>query len=379
MSYEVVGEGTYGCVTKPNLPCKHGKNTRKRKNRLTKIMTKEHALDEYNEMLAITRARGIKKYIISMPDICEPKLDADFFKTVQQCDNDDFPKLRPNDFALLVLEDGGISLKTFSDKFLPTLSTRDVEIFFTKIKTLLDGLVYFQKHNIIHHDIKTQNVVYNIQTGNLRYIDFGLMKMKTEMIRESKENDNGMAQKWANFPPEYDCANKRDYHVCDYKMNYDDFLTRLVNTFDSYSFGIMMLKIVKTARKYRKIPAMAGQILSMYFSRMGDPDIHQRDYELEHMVKQYPHLCKKVGIWRQETPNPTAKSVKMQSKLEKTVNMTPSEKQNLYTALKKRHDCRLGYERYQNDRCLKICKPGYERNPQTRRCRKKRGKDMDKD
>src|SRR6056300_1467188 len=95
----VIGEGTYGCVMKPSLRCKtnHTDYTHK----LSKVMLKKHALQEYKEMQQITALSGIEKYIISMPRLCEPQIDKTFIHSIAQCENEKFKKANVNDFRML--------------------------------------------------------------------------------------------------------------------------------------------------------------------------------------------------------------------------------------------------------------------------------------
>ena len=72
---KVIASGGFGCVFSPALKCK-GK--RREKNKISKVMTKKHAIAEYNEII------NIKKKLIKIPnysnfflvdnfDICEPE------------------------------------------------------------------------------------------------------------------------------------------------------------------------------------------------------------------------------------------------------------------------------------------------------------------
>ena len=54
---EVIGEGTYGCVTKPSLVCKGSK--RNYSHKVSKIMIKKYAKKEHNDMKQITKIDGI--------------------------------------------------------------------------------------------------------------------------------------------------------------------------------------------------------------------------------------------------------------------------------------------------------------------------------
>ena len=116
MMPDVIGEGTYGCVTKPSVKCKNKKVDYK--NKLSKIMRNKDAITEYNEMKKISRTPAIEKYIVSLPEICDPITDDVFHKTIENCDNEKFPYMRDEDFSILIIEDGGVSLRIFLDEIV---------------------------------------------------------------------------------------------------------------------------------------------------------------------------------------------------------------------------------------------------------------------
>ena len=68
----------------------------------------------------------------------------------------------------------------------PIISAEEKNKFLTSILELFKGVAFFNQNNIIHQDIKSMNIVYNVVTGKMRYIDFGLVVSKTKFIEESK-------------------------------------------------------------------------------------------------------------------------------------------------------------------------------------------------
>ena len=334
MEPKVVGEGTYGCVIKPSLKCRNKRVNYT--NRLAKVMRKNDAADEYLEMKNITKTPGIEKYIMSMPDICSPVLDSTFFNTVKKCENKKFPALNPNDFRMLIFEDGGVSLRQFEESVVSTLSNEDFYIFLTKVYDLLEGLCFFHLHDIVHHDINDKNVVYNISTGKFRFIDFGLMKKRSRLIVESKQSINSMATSWSNFPPEYECANFNKFEGCRFNINYNTFISRVAYTFDWYSTGIMMSSFLEDVfrKKTWNIPPLGMQQLIDFFERMGEPNINKRNYNIETMKNEYKKILKQNNIWLVKTPSPSENSIAIQNKFMKKKNMHLPEKSILFKHFK---------------------------------------------
>ena len=72
---KVIASGGFGCVFSPALKCK-GKTSRE-SNKISKLMTKKHAIDEYNEIEIIReKLEKIPNYgayfLLSGINLCEP-------------------------------------------------------------------------------------------------------------------------------------------------------------------------------------------------------------------------------------------------------------------------------------------------------------------
>lgn len=66
------------------------------------------------------------------------------------------------------------------------MSTEHCERFLLEIPRLLTGLKLFLDNDLIHFDLKPQNIVYNEKTGRLNFIDFGMMKTR-KIIKAAAE------------------------------------------------------------------------------------------------------------------------------------------------------------------------------------------------
>lgn len=354
----LIGDGTYGCVTKPSLKCA---NTNVNySNKVSKVMLRQDAKDEYNEMKSITNIDGIQKYIVSLPDMCSPVYNKHFSKTLKTCNNERFEGAVKGDFKLLILEDGGVSLRQFSDKIVSTLSLHDIHVFFSRVYNLLEGLCFFYEHNIVHHDIKARNIVYNIETSEIKFIDFGLMKKRSVLISESKRNKNQLAQKWDNFPPEYDLANVIKYDLNPtYNMSYDKFIERVAYTFDSYSLGLMMTRLLEPMMSMNLgIKTDAIEDMLYFFDKLATEDIESRDYNIYKNKEEYKELLKFHKIWNIEKTNPSEKSIVLQKSLSAKMDLSKKERTILKNTL----------SLYKH---LKPCNENQIRNPNTRRCVRK--------
>lgn len=370
---EIIGEGTYGCVTKPSIKCRDKVITYD--NKVSKIMLKEDALEEYDGMKKLSKNKNIHKYIIPQPEICKPLLNETFHDTVKKCENEVFSETKDQDFLILVLEDGGVSLKTLTEHFFESFTEQEVHVFLSKIYHLMMGLLYFNKKGIVHHDIAARNVVYNIKTGNIRFIDFGLLKHADKMIYESKHSKNRLAKYWKNFPPENGMANYNKFQISGVNMEYDSFLRRLVYTFDWFSLGYMMKSISEELFKKTKISTAAFKELYTYFGTLGEKNIMKRDYNIHDMTQLYKTTLLRLHIWTEDNPDPSFKSKHLQDSLKNEKTIFPTAALSVVSSLtlkqgKSQKRFSRSSVRTKRD-VIRRCKKNYKRNKITQKCVRK--------
>ena len=181
----VIASGGFGCVFSPSLKCKGKK---REKNKISKVMTKKHAIAEYNEIINIKKKLNkIPNYsnffLVDNFDICElekiPSRDLENFK--KKCSalpKDDIDKNSINDslnkIMALNMPNGGIPV----DDYIYDNGSFEKLISLNKslINLLNNGIIPMNRHNIYHSDIKDSNILvknnnYKIET---KLIDWGL-------------------------------------------------------------------------------------------------------------------------------------------------------------------------------------------------------------
>ena len=182
---KVIASGGFGCVFSPALKCQ-GKKTRG-KNRISKLLTKKHAISEYNEI------KNFKKKLDKIPnyqnyfllndfDICKPakltKSDLESFN--EKCaalpkDNitkENINKSLDNVFALN-MPNGGLPVDDFLIKHNSYKNI--VKINNTLLKLLNNGIIPMNNNNLYHCDIKDSNILIDSSsTLKARLIDWGL-------------------------------------------------------------------------------------------------------------------------------------------------------------------------------------------------------------
>lgn len=218
---EVIGEGAYGCVHKPSLICKN-KNI-SYKNKISKIMLSKEAIKELKEYAIISRIDKRNEFYVGMPTTCRVKNTAQAIKAVDKCKHIKKKYFRRttvkrglSKMSLLVMSDGGRDFKSMANYFEKMKDTKDsiniVKKFWIESHRLFRGLLTFQKYGIIHHDVKPQNLVYNVTENRINYIDFGHMRNIKQEIEKCNYSDNWIYDyPFWNYPFEIQFLNRGEF------------------------------------------------------------------------------------------------------------------------------------------------------------------------
>ena len=210
--HKIIGEGAYGCVHKPSLICKD-KNI-KYKNKISKLMNTENAEVELSEYDKIMTLENNEDYFLSRPEICVPKVSINNLLAINKCR--DFNISSMDDYRLLVIPDGGIDLNQFAEKVQDmennTKNKKQIMHFWLSGHILLKGIKEMLEKGIIHHDLKPGNIVYDIKTKRLKFIDFGFMDYKKNIIKDLRESSHSLARPYWYFPFELSLLNRDTFN-----------------------------------------------------------------------------------------------------------------------------------------------------------------------
>jgi len=236
---KVIGEGSYGCVHKPSLTCKN-KPKLSYKNKVSKVLLKSAAKDELKEYRNLKNADKKNDFYVGKPVSCEIENIPVNIDAIKKCTigSDVINDLKQH--KLIIMGDGGINIEDYVKKikkWTPSVANRnESELFLLESLRLFTGLIKFKEHDLVHHDLKPQNIVYNDETKRLNYIDFGLMTSKTKLIEETKKSKNDMGVFHWSFPWELEYVNKnlftkfknknRQYRATIYNGLIEDFVNR---------------------------------------------------------------------------------------------------------------------------------------------------------
>ena len=186
----VIASGSYGCVFHPALRC-HSKKTRS-KNKITKLMMRKDAKDEYElSRKILRRVKHIKNYknyfMVDDFSLCAPgKLSSNDLEefderchalTREYITQQNINESKSLDKILaLNMRNGGVSI----DKYLREYHSDNdlVELNNKLIDLLVNGIVQMNANHIYHCDLKYDNILVerDNNTNNVytRLIDWGL-------------------------------------------------------------------------------------------------------------------------------------------------------------------------------------------------------------
>ena len=205
---KVIASGGFGCVFKPALLC-NGQTTRE-KNKITKLMLKKYAVDEYEDVIKyediIKKIPNYKKYfLIEGFHICEPEFlnEEDLQQFKEKCsalpkkdiDKDNINKSLDKLLAIN-MPDGGYPI----DDFVMNNGSYSVLIKVNNslMDLLLNGIIEMNKLHIYHCDIKDSNILVDNDLKNdtlyTKLIDLGL---STDY---NPEKDMVLPKTWKNRP-----------------------------------------------------------------------------------------------------------------------------------------------------------------------------------
>jgi len=235
----IIGQGSYGCVFNPALDCEDGKKFDIVYN-ISKVQSKTDTNNETKEYKNIDKFDPYFKYHLKH-ESCTPEKNE--INNIKKCEL--FSKeteTNVKNLKLIQMPYGGIPikdlLKSLSDekKKLRNIGTRIFKSvlnftlyyekeneeklfgtrFFNSFINLFEGIQLFNKNGFMHFDIKSDNILYNIDEGKSLFIDFGLSTMKDEIKLESERvlRFGHESILWGYYPLDTFFYNENEFDYC---------------------------------------------------------------------------------------------------------------------------------------------------------------------
>lgn len=363
---KVIGEGTYGCVHKPSLKCTRKKQTYT--NKVSKLMLHKDAVDELKENRLISNVDKEKNFSLGKPEKCKPSKKKQNLKYIDACE--DFDRDNVNDYSLLIMNDGGTNLKKFALGAHDNVKTYDtqvqMELFWIEVLRLFYGLMKFDDYDIIHYDLKPQNLVYNSDTNRINYIDFGFMTTKEKVKNQVKKSNYNLALWYWYYPFENMFLNYNEFvgfvnksidekksimsrliskanskndtdhfdefynyvgqerkiendkkfmeMILNLKMDdYNKLIQKSIDTVDSYGLGLSLCFVLRKTEHL--VDSLLVKQLNILFENMFTASLYERD-DPKQLIQKYENILKTSGLLQKHNvkirnhlvenrPNPT--------------------------------------------------------------------------
>ena len=297
----LISQGAYGCAYRPSIKCADSRPKDYYDNKIAKLMVEKDAIRENAEYAEIAAADPKQQYYLGIPDMCVP--EPSYTDYIHNCNA--IKRIRPDDRAtLLIMQNGGDNIAIYTDKLKSRINalqergktidrnttfTKHTDRFLLAFYKLMHGLQMLRDNNLIHLDIKPQNIVYNIENGEMKFIDFGMLGKLSDYMESKK----GVKSYWWSYPWEFEYAAPDAFRkllkgcnmpVSKEDMENDGIDDALFSTDDKQHFfffeSIYNLNLNQNAPNIRKYV----QILENIFDNTYNPDLTEFFLKIQEMT-----------------------------------------------------------------------------------------------
>jgi len=287
----VIGEGTYGCVHRPSITCKNLPHM-KYKNKISKIMLDTEAEIELKEYAKIAKADIHSDFFLGFPVKCKTETNLENIRAINRCNNGKKIISNIKEYSLLVMRYGGINLEKFADDSAKWSKThaniQKIDKFLAEFHRMLIGAQLFLKHDIIQHDVKPQNILYDQSENRMNYIDFGLMQSFKKTMQSIHNSSFWLAKKphWS-YPLEIQFMNSDKYAHFTKSSNTTkiDFYKEIVNSLNK-NIKTKNTKSIRTLFSFILPKTNKEEFIKKYFNDFYKFCIHGMKPEKYHEISE---------------------------------------------------------------------------------------------
>ena len=172
--YIMIGQGTYGCVYRPNIPCSSSKKHKYDKKYVSKIIADEkEALSEIKSSKILKKIKQHKQFFVLITKSCKVKysdLTTDMINSCTMLQQQLIPKE-----TYINLSSPYVDHEQLLDVLLDTSSKHTVATrLFRIINHIYDGISILETSNLCHFDLSLSNIIIDKKDSLPRIIDFGM-------------------------------------------------------------------------------------------------------------------------------------------------------------------------------------------------------------
>lgn len=171
---KLINEGTYGCIFHPGINCQGKKE---KENYLTKIQKNAQTVEnEYKISNIVRKIKGYTRFFVPIIKQCPVRIAKTYFNEVRQCEL--FREESDDTLAKSTYVSNKIRYVGKTNIGEHILSQNTVYGFWKELLEthtyLLKGVEKLLTQNIVHYDVKYNNIMFDHKLGKPVFIDFGI-------------------------------------------------------------------------------------------------------------------------------------------------------------------------------------------------------------
>ena len=187
---QLINQGGYGCVYYPALrcnPCMKDKpcKTKFEKNKyVSKIQVLDNNTNEYTVSKIITSILSFENYFAPIVNLCKVELNRFDENQIDSYGDKCGVMMKKKHKQFVMLHIPYIPNGNFAKAITKKKATSSFTFLFDSYNHLLQSMYLLYKNNIIHYDLKAENVLYNWNKDAPIVIDFGLSVNFIDIIKK---------------------------------------------------------------------------------------------------------------------------------------------------------------------------------------------------
>ena len=196
----VISKGSYGCIFKPAILCSSGKNSKSKKY-ISKLMLNEPFINEREMRISelIKQIPNYSKRFSPILSLCDIEIKNIKDKDIKKCD--DIVK-HGKKYQPVIGKVRLVNGKDLHENYKTKPKKKFLQILLKSYPILLDSIKLLEDKYIVHHDIKSNNIIYDEKNNKPVIIDFGLSFSVEKIVELKKAFYVEWAPQWTLWPIE---------------------------------------------------------------------------------------------------------------------------------------------------------------------------------
>lgn len=196
----VISKGSYGCIFKPAILCSSGKQSKSKKY-ISKLMLNEPFFNEREMRISelIKKIPNYNKRFSPILSLCDIEIKNIKDKDIKKCD--DIVK-HGKKYQPVIGKVRLVNGKDLHENYKTKPKKKFLQILLKSYPVLLDSIKLLEDKYIVHHDLKSNNIIYDEKNNKPVIIDFGLSFSVEKIVELKKAFYVEWAPQWTLWPIE---------------------------------------------------------------------------------------------------------------------------------------------------------------------------------